>query len=259
MFYVLRPIARFLFGVGVGFREFSDVAKAAFVDVATKEFGVRGRLTNVSRVAVMTGLTRKEVKKIRDRETVISVGSSSRRSPPSEVLHYWFTGDEYRTSEGVPMALPFSGEGKTFSTLVHYCAGDIPPGAMRAELVRIGAVREDREGKLEVQKRYFVPANVDDKLLLGIKFGLRPLVSTLAYNTDPHHENSPRFQRSVFTSMIHPDSLSEIQETIKGILLRHSAELDDYLSGVEMSDEQLAGTRSVTVGVGLYYFQDEPD
>ncbi len=257
MFWVMRPIARFLFGAGVGFREFSDVAKAAFVDVATKEFGIRGRPTNVSRVAVMTGLTRKEVKKIRDKETMDLDNPTARRSPPAEVLHYWYTDRKYVAPDGMPLALPFSGEGRTFTSLVKLCAGDIPAGAMRTELLRIGAVQENQEGNLEVKKRHFVPANIDEKLMEGINFGLRPLVSTIAYNTDPRHENNPRFQRSVHTSMVNPSSLDEIQTTIKQMLSRYSAELDDYLSGLEVSADQSMDIGTVNVGVGLFYFEGE--
>ena len=59
MLLVLRPMARILLRFGIGFKEFNEVAKAAFVDVASADFGIRGRPTNISRVAVMTGLTRK--------------------------------------------------------------------------------------------------------------------------------------------------------------------------------------------------------
>ena len=64
---VLRPLAKALLRVGVGYREFSEIAKIAFVQTATEEYGLRGRPTNISRVAVMTGLTRKEVKRVRDK------------------------------------------------------------------------------------------------------------------------------------------------------------------------------------------------
>jgi hypothetical protein len=51
---VLRPIARIFLRFGIGFREFAEISKAAFVDVASTDFGIRGRPTNISRVAVMT-------------------------------------------------------------------------------------------------------------------------------------------------------------------------------------------------------------
>jgi hypothetical protein len=65
----LRPIARFLMKSGIGYREFAEISKSAFVDVATSDYGLRGRPTNISRVAVMTGLTRKEVKRLREKNS----------------------------------------------------------------------------------------------------------------------------------------------------------------------------------------------
>ncbi len=55
---LMRPIVRILLRYGVGYREFAEVTKTAFVDVSSSDFGLRGRPTNISRVAVMTGLTR---------------------------------------------------------------------------------------------------------------------------------------------------------------------------------------------------------
>ena len=82
------------------FREFSDLAKAAFVQVATEEYGIRGRPTNISRVAVMTGLTRKEVKRIRDLNVDFSKDFLTRRNPHAELLHYWNTDKDYSDLDG---------------------------------------------------------------------------------------------------------------------------------------------------------------
>ena len=78
-FVILRPIAKILLRCGIGFREFVEVAKAAFVDVASSDYGLRGRPTNISRVAVMTGLTRKEVRRL-----IAVAGSAEVLSPVHE-------------------------------------------------------------------------------------------------------------------------------------------------------------------------------
>ncbi|MGB5721760.1 MAG: DUF6502 family protein, partial [Woeseiaceae bacterium] len=46
---VMRPMVKILFRYGVGYAEFAEVTKTAFVDVASTEFGIRGRPTNISR------------------------------------------------------------------------------------------------------------------------------------------------------------------------------------------------------------------
>ena len=62
---LFRPIARIMLRAGVNWRELADVCKAIYVEVATEDFGIRGRPTNISRVAILTGLTRREVRRLR--------------------------------------------------------------------------------------------------------------------------------------------------------------------------------------------------
>ncbi len=138
----LRPIARALLRAGIGYREFAEISKTAFVDIATKDYGLRGRPTNVSRVAVMTGLTRKEVRRIRDKSAAGDATLVVRSTPMGVILHRWYSEQEFLTSDGRPKVLDFDGDDSSFSDLVRKYGGDIPPGAMRTELKRINAIRE---------------------------------------------------------------------------------------------------------------------
>ena len=124
---VLKPIARMLLRFGIGFREFSEVAKQAFVEVASSDFGLRGRPTNISRVAVMTGLTRKEVRRLRDKIESGSADFSVKATPLWDVLHHWHADTEFTNEKGKPIALPFAGDVSSFSTLVKKYGGDVPP------------------------------------------------------------------------------------------------------------------------------------
>ena len=64
----LRPLARVLLRSGINFRQFEEIAKDVFLEEASAERDGRGRRANVSRIAVRTGLSRKEVARIRDRD-----------------------------------------------------------------------------------------------------------------------------------------------------------------------------------------------
>ena len=145
----LRPLARALLRAGIGYREFAEISKTAFVGIATKDYGLRGRPTNISRVAVMTGLTRKEVKRIRNKTEAGEASVVIRMPPMTELLHRWYTEDDFVDAHGLPQPLPFDGPGISFSDLVRRYGGDIPPGAMRTELKRIGAVNQGREQQLK--------------------------------------------------------------------------------------------------------------
>ena len=63
---LLRPLARILLRNGVSFSTFSDLAKWTYVDVAAREFGIEGRKQSTSRVSVITGLSRREVMRVRN-------------------------------------------------------------------------------------------------------------------------------------------------------------------------------------------------
>src|ERR1700743_2547853 len=63
----LRPAIYILLRCGVPWKEFAELAKSVYVEVATERFGKRGRPTNVSRLVVFTGLTRRDVRKMRVR------------------------------------------------------------------------------------------------------------------------------------------------------------------------------------------------
>ncbi len=93
---IMLPMSRFLLRSGIGYKEFAQVCKSAFVQVATDDYGIRGRPTNISRVAVMTGLTRKEVKKIR-KYRVDSAGDlwGANLSPPTQTLNHWHADPDF--------------------------------------------------------------------------------------------------------------------------------------------------------------------
>jgi hypothetical protein len=182
---VLKPIARILLRFGIGFREFSEIAKTAFVDVASSDFGIRGRPTNISRVAVMTGLTRKEVRRLRDK---IAGGKHTvvvKPTPMWDILHYWHADGEFLDSGGR----------RRFG-------GDIPPGAMRTELKRVGAIEEDEAGNLTVLKRTFRPEGDHESLVASLVHGVYPLLATVSHNTNPNRNGSTWSQRIAFTQAV---------------------------------------------------------
>lgn len=140
-FALLQPMARLFLRFGRGYREFSELSKAAFVMVAAEDYGVHGRPTNVSRIAAMTGLTRKEVSRIRKRIDERKATVTDRGTPMQEVISAWRTSDEFLGAGGAPAKLPLTGQRGSFQSLVKQVAGDIPEGALRKELQRVGAVQ----------------------------------------------------------------------------------------------------------------------
>ena len=254
---VLKPIARILLRFGIGFREFSEIAKTAFVDVASSDFGIRGRPTNISRVAVMTGLTRKEVRRLRDK---IADGKHTvvvKPTPMWDILPYWHADGEFLDSAGRPAKLPFSGESKSFSSLVRRFGGDIPPGAMRTELKRVGAVEEDEAGNLTVLKRTFRPEVDHESLVASLVHGVYPLLATVSHNTNPNRNGSTWSQRIAFTQAVSKGDVPRLKRMTADRIESFAESIDDLFMAYEtLNDQDIKGEDKTTLAVGVFYFED---
>ena len=259
-FVVLRPIAKILLRYGIGFREFAEVAKSAFVDVATTEYGIRGRPTNISRVAVMTGLTRKEVRRLRNQIEGDHHSLVVKTTPLATVLHRWNSEDEYLDADRRPSILPFAGEEKSFSSLVKKFGGDIPPGAMRTELKRVHAIEEDADGNLRAIRREIHPKVEHEYLVMALMHSAYALLSTIAHNTDPDKNDINWAQLTAYTHDINTSNLPKIKRISLDRLTDFAGSFDDmFMAYEQISERDDAPDESTAVAVGFYYFEERDD
>lgn len=256
--HFMLPIARFLLKNGVGYREFAEISKLAFVQVASNDYGIRGRKTNMSRVSVMTGLNRKEVRKVRDRLENEDWNLDPSLSKPGYVLAEWFTSRNYLTARGTPKWLPFeqSKRGPSFSGLVREVGGDVPPGAMLKELVRAGCVMEVRSGTWKAVKRQYSPKGVD--LFQVQRFGecLHDLAQTIASNMEQPNVNERLFEFRAWADDIESGSTSKLRKIVASQGQIYLESVDDWLNAHRVSAGSEQPDKGVRCGVGIYYFQD---
>ena len=258
VFEVMRPFARLLLDAGVGYRDFSRVARLAFIDVSRRHYGVRGRHTNTARVAVMNGLSRKEVSRLgveikRFSDSELPIGLA-----PPDVLHFWQQDPDYLSEDGAPLDIPFEGDGPSFSKLVRRYGGDVTAGAMRSELKRVGALVELEDGRLSLVKPYFVPSGTEERLLLSLQQNVRALISTVAYNSDTPRKGPGRIERFVYSDCLTSDQIDSLRSSIRLSVEAYTKQVDESLAAMELansrSNAQLAGR---TVAVGVYFFEED--
>ena len=246
---LMVPIARFLLRSGVGFKEFSEVSRLAFVEVASRDYGLRGRPTNVSRVAAMTGIGRKEVKRLREVRAYDEVFEID--FGPLDLLQRWHTDPAYLDRTGRPRPLRVQGRPPSFESLVKLSAGDIPVGAIKVELIRNGSVMEDAKGRLHALSRSMVPVDREEKLITGIASGLRALASTVAFNTRPENLGAGRIQRLSISEPMSEDSIKSMRAFFRQRIQRFADEMSDVL------DEPAQVQNGRRIGVGVFYYEDD--
>lgn len=260
VFALFMPMARLMLRYGITFDLFSDVAKEAFVRAAFSETDGRGRGINASRVAVKTGISRKEVSRIRDLiesgETTLDQRGMDRSGPPAKVLHAWHTDPRFADAKGVPRALEFDGSEVSFAAIVRAVAGDVPPGAVRAELRKAGAILDTDTGNIIAVKRYFVPGNADEKTITSLSGILFPLMSGIDHNSDPGRASDGYIQRFAFSDSLAPNLIPVFRDWSRREATKFIESIDDWFAEheSESADGGQAGGRGI-VGIGVYYYQ----
>ncbi|HVC02115.1 MAG TPA: DUF6502 family protein [Steroidobacteraceae bacterium] len=259
---LLRPIVRVLLRGGVPFREFAELAKFTYVEIATNDFGIRGRPTNVSRTAILTGLNRRDVARIRSAEPLAMLDAVF-MSHGSRILSGWHLDAAYLDAGGIPLRLPLEGGAPSFQSLARQHAPDLPYIALFKELSSAGAVELGDDGHLRVLMRSYIPKSFDPTQIRLWGSILHDMASTLAHNVARPATAPPRFERRA----IHPNVRraavpafhefveregQQFLERVDAWLARHGATAD--LAGEEFAPA--AAPATVRLGAGAYLIEE---
>ena len=239
------------------YTEFSQLAKSTFVDVALGEYGKNGRPANLSRVAIITGLSRREVSRVRDQLTQDATDSGDGEelrfwSPASRVLSGWHQDPDFADENGEPAALPLVGDGMSVRALLDRYGGDIPPGAMLSELERVGAIAIE-DGTAKLLSRNYMNANQSTEVLAMVGSYIHDFASTLEFNLQVGAGERPWFQRVAQNAYLKPSTLKLLKKIVAQDGQALLENLDAWLSAHESDDDN---DDRVQAGVGVYYFQD---
>jgi Family of unknown function (DUF6502) len=248
----LRPMARWLMRSGVTWKEFAELSREAFVHTAFEEFGIRGRPTNVSRVALLTGLSRRDVRRVRQ-EVAAATDSSAEDSlnHASRVLSGWHTDPDFLAPDGQPRALQASGEGANFEMLLRRYAGDIPGTALVKELLKSGSIERLDDGSYRAVRRYYMPRQMDGHAVERAGSVLADLATTIEYNLSRAPREPSRFEGRAQNGLVDrrklPAFRAFVEREAQGLLER----VDEWLASNE-ADAAGDGTEAVRLGVGVY-------
>ena len=255
---LLKPVARLLLRSGMTYVEFAEVAKTTFVDVAIGEFGKHGRPANLSRVAIITGLGRREVSRIRD-SIAHNVGSNGEAqddrlwSPAARVLSGWYQDREFLDKNGKPKQLPLLGEDASMHTLISRYCGDIPPGAMISELQRTGSI-DVVDGIARAVTRSYTNTDQSPQVLDMVGTYIHDFATTLEFNLQVGPDEKPWFQRIADNAHLTPAKIKQFKKVVARSGQTLLEDFDQWMTDHEITDDE--AQVPMRAGVGIYFFQD---
>jgi hypothetical protein len=197
---ILQPLIRVLLRHGVSHADFNDIAKRVFVELAARDFQLLCRKQTNARVAMLTGIQRKEAGHLMGLTPIEDDVLDLQYNRGVRVTAGWRRDSAFLDEAGNPAALTFDGR-KSFVELVRRYSGDLPARAVLDELRRVGTVLQDTDGLItlladgihaplkDVEAQINIMGNASKDLLNTIDPNLssknKRLQLTVAYNNLP--------------------------------------------------------------------------
>jgi hypothetical protein len=250
---LLKPLVRILLRYGVPYGVLADLARRAYAEVGWHDFAPPGRKQTISRVSALTGLTRKEVRRLVESRDQGVAPDQARYSRAIRVISGWTHDRAFQDANGKPALLPVDGEHRSFTLLVRKYSGDIPVRAMLSTLVEAGSVTVTKNGVRLVRKAYVPARDVTEKIrILGQD--VSELVDTIEHNLHAPAEDL-HFQRKVTYDNISPEAVAGLRKLSARKSQALLELLDREFSKNDLDRKRRRGGKCISVGI--YYHEHD--
>lgn len=257
---IMRPLVRVMLRNGLAYADFTALVKGVFVQVASEEFDLPGKKQSVSRISVLTGINRKEVKRLL--ELPADSADSRDNNRAARVVSGWMRDDDFIQADGSARPLPLIGTDSEpgFDALVKRYSGDMPARSILDELVRVGAARVN-DGEVQLMASGYVPNTSNDEMLRLSAEGASDLLNTIDHNLQGQQPVS-RLQLSVAYDDVPQAGVELFRNLSREKSLELLTQLDRFLATQDRSvNPSVSGEGRYRTGLGIYYFEEavEPD
>lgn len=254
--HMLQPLVRLLLRHGVTHAEFSDWTKNVFVNQAENNFKVNDKKPTVSRIAIVTGINRKEVKRIQELPSE-PTPLPAKHNRAARVVTGWLQDERFHNKSGQTRPLEYGDPAKDFNLLVKEYSGDVPARAVLDELIRVGTVSKSDDGRVTLIRAAYVPHESKEDMLNIFGESTADLLETLDHNIASSADNS-RLQLSVVYDNLSAESVKEFKALSKSKATNLLQELDRFLSSQDRDlTEQTSSKDRYRAGLGLYLIENE--
>lgn len=256
---ILTPLVSVLLRNGITFHVFSELAKQAYVRVASKEQLIPGKKQTITRIATITGLPRKEVGQIKENTGKYKqkLYSMQRHNRAARVISSWTREPAFHNKRGKPASLAIDKEENSFSKLVRASGVDIPPRAILDELIRSGTVGRLKNGRVALLVDAYVPAGDDLEKMAMLGTDVRDLIRTIDHNLTCEPQDT-FFQRKTIYDDIPAERLEKLRAKLRKIAQSALEEFDRELASADRdANPKVTGTGRHLVGMNLYYFEEK--
>ncbi|WP_137823811.1 DUF6502 family protein [Pseudomonas sp. D(2018)] len=256
--HVMRPLVRLMLKKGVTYTSFADLLKEIFVDVAEREFRLDDRPPTDSRISLLTGVHRKDVRRLRAKAAGEEVSLPEVISFGAHLVSVWQNNAPFCEQPGRPLPLArlaSTGGERSFDALVATVSKDIRARVVLDEWQRLGIVRMDDQDCVHLETMAFIPQRGFDEKAAYFRHNLHDHACAAVHNLT--EEGAPFFERSVHYDSLSPAAVDQLREAVKADGMQVLIGFNQLAAALEERDiPPLDARQRITIGL---YFYTEPN
>ena len=256
---VMRPLVRLMLRKGMTYTMITDVLKEVFVDVAHREFRLDGKVPTDSRISLLTGVHRKDVRRLRSERDTSTAELPENITLGAQLVNVWTTNPPFCSEAGQALALPrlasIGGE-CSFDALVAKISTDIRGRVVLDEWLRLGIVRLDDQDYVHLEAQAFVPQKGFEEKAAYFGHNLHDHACAAVHNLSG--EGLPFFERSVHYDALTTASVDTLRDAVSQDGMQTLLAFSRLAAELENTDVPKHEERQ-RITVGLYFYTEATD
>ena len=212
---LLKPLVRLLMHHQMTFPFFSQLLKSIYLEVAAEVAQEDGKRVTDSRLSLLSGVHRKDVRRLRQEDDEIVKPEARASSLGAQVVSAWMSDSAYTDDNGDPLVLSrlaASGEPSFESLVEEIGRQDVRARSLLDELLRLGAVRIDEDDNVHLLAEAFVPSDDFAEKVFFLGHNIHDHLAASVENV--MQEKPPFFERGVYYNNLSPESIDELKSLV---------------------------------------------
>ena len=248
---ILQPLARAMIGQSIPIAQATEMLKQAYVTAALQ---AETDAATDSRISLLTGIHRKDVKRLRD---------SDPRPPRRPMLNaaalavgVWSSDPKFRDTSGKPLPLPRDGE-ISIDKLVKTARIDLPVSTVVQALLEQGVVTQtDEQAPFVLAEPHLTGDHSKKAKMMAFEKNLTAHLNAAADNLGA--ESSPHFERGAHFNQLSDASIAKLEDEAQSRLQELLIELNALALTLQDRDEAEQNEAQGRFSVGAYILGTPP-
>jgi hypothetical protein len=260
---LMRPLVRLMMHSGLTFPILAETLRGLFVEVAINDILTDPKARTDSRISLLTGVHRKEIKRLREAPADAVAGVPEVVTLASQIVSRWVGSTAFTDPSGHPLPLfrtnPGGGEaGPAFDTLVESVTTDIRPRAVLDDLIDHGVVTVDADDRVRLNTDAFIPRPGGEEQLFYFARTLHDHVAAAVANIGA--TGVPRFlDRTVHYDRLTPAQAKALEGYARDAAMRVLLDVNRQALQLTETPSDLDPAEQRRINFGVYVFdENEP-